>query len=318
MLLRPKLDRNSWLLPLPILSALLPLLCMGTLAIPVTGFSQRHSPPLRQPDPSVFVDAVAMAVDLPAVLPSSPTERPPITFGVQVYNLGNAPAEQIEVQFSVVFANTRTFRIGNEIVPRIEGGRAEKVQLSWRPSVDTAEIIVRIDPRSRIPEINEANNIASKRFVFNTCRVTPAKGSNDTLSSWDGNLSVTLPTSALQTEAIVGIEQIDNLPDLSNQPALQYIPVPGAFPGRAYRIGFPGADTTDRLIGDDFSIGLALRYQLPAEENVLLDQIGVYHRDEETQQWNREGVEILGHQDDQFRRNTWAFSVCLRARTERC
>ena len=298
MLLRPKLDWNSWLLPLPILSVLLPLLCVGTLAIPVPGFSQRQPLPLRQPDLSVFVDAVAMAVDLPAVPPSSSAERPPITLGVQVYNLGNAPAEQIEVQFSVVFANTRTVRIGNEIVPRIEGGRTEKVQLSWRPSVDAAEVIVRIDPRSRIPEINEANNVASKRFVFNTFRVTPAKGSNGTLSSWDGNLSVTLLAGALKIEAIVGIEQIDDLPDLSNQPALQYIPVPGAFPGRAYRISFPGADTTDPLIGEGFSIGVALRYQLPAEENVLLDQIGVYHRDEETQQWNREGVETLGHQDD--------------------
>ena len=241
-------------------------------------------------DLSVAVDGVLMEANLPEIPPASTAARVPVSLRINVLNLGSEEAEDVEVMFIAVSSSSNTHQIGIQTIERIEGGRHEIAELSWRPTLDAAEIVVRVDARSRIPETNEINNTASQRFVFNTFSATPEKGSNGNLFSWDGHLRITIPANVLPSQVIIGIEKVQPLPDISNQSALSYMPLPTDSRGSAYRISFPDADD-DIVNKSRFLMDLAISYEPLTEGNVGEDRLGIYHRDEETSHWNRDGID---------------------------
>ena len=202
-----------------------------------------------------------------------------------IYNLGQKAAFAVGVRFYKGPPYAGGAIIGSVVIPLIEGGQNATAEIDYTPNIEAEDIYVQIDPENQILESNKTNNTAEKRLKFNSYTITPEKGSDDSIFSLDGNLTVNIPKNVVKKAIQLGIESV-TVP-LTNQPDLQYAPLPQKTDGGMYRLSISDEGAINSEI---FSISLTFRFtEAPFSQT---DNLAIYHWQNDEQLWEIASDEI--------------------------
>lgn len=203
-----------------------------------------------------------------------------------IYNLGQKQASSVLVYFYAGNPFSGGFRIGQVVIPQIEGASAANAEMEWQTDTGKGSIYVQVDPINTIKELNEANNTAEKMLVFSVFTITPENGSAGEINSLDGNIQVWIEKGAVLENVVLAIES-DPPPILSRQPQLQYSPLFSKMSGRAYRLSvtkYDGGGLND-LLSPQAVIHLTFKYDETRSENEIPENLVIFKYKDDLKQW---------------------------------
>ena len=192
------------------------------------------------------VGYVAPEVDLVLLEPTITWgTTPPFTLSVQIRNRGSKTARNVPVHFFQKTVDPETENIGTnsvfiptlaelqntpliedvQIISEILPDTQITVSVPWQPSPGNYQVTVYVDmpsaeqPRGGIVEIDERNNVGTRRFVGNRIVLTP-ETPNPAVESKDGSFRIAIPSENLQTTTVLTYTEtaltITNQPDILN------------------------------------------------------------------------------------------------------
>jgi hypothetical protein len=241
-------------------------------------------------DLSVFSDDITFTTLEDASARSQPKnwdDKNNVKLQATVYNLGQKQASSVLVYFYAGNPFSGGFKIGEVVIPQIDGLRKAKAEIEWRTDVEKQTIHCHVDPKNEIHELNEANNTAENTLIFSSYIITPEDGSAGEITSSDGNLTIKIEKGAVLEAVTLSVESENSLP-LIMQPQLQYLPLPSTHPypskggekGCAYRLRMTKDNgEKEDVLAPQAVISLTFRYD---EE---IEDVGIFKYRDDLKQW---------------------------------
>jgi len=177
--------------------------------------------------------------------------------------------------------------LGEITIPGIAGGQSVKAEISFSPQTEASAVLVRVDPKNTVKEINEINNTAERRLTFHTFLLTKERGSAGKVASLDGNLMVEIPPLAVSVPSTLFIEAVFPA-KVERQPQLFYIPLLKNPAGAIYSLSL----VEEASPAPTFSATLTFLYDGNASQKVD-GEPGIYRQNEETGLWEKQPTKIV-------------------------